>query len=229
MGRAFASSVPCSVRARSSPVGASDEAHARSPSIGSRTALARGALARGALARAACGAAAALVLVAAVPASADELYRWLDARGGVHFGSVPPPGARSIRKVEPGAADARITIAPALDAAPAPASSGDPAPRAHDPRATLEALEAAEPTAIAGRSESQWRERALALKAKIEKAEAELDYAEDQLSSSYGLRSSAYYQRRVDRAKASLASARDAFERFEDNARQLGVPPGWLR
>lgn len=35
--------------------------------------------------------------------------------------------------------------------------------------------------------------------------------------------------RRCDEERAALEAARDEIERFEDDARRAGVPPGWLR
>jgi hypothetical protein len=87
-------------------------------------------------------AATALValLVAAVPAAQAEIYRWVDGKGVVNYGSKPPEGARNVRQLDENA----VTV------------STIPAP----PRAARE------------------RQRELALEARVERLERELQELE---------------------------------------------------
>ena len=35
---------------------------------------------------------AAALLAATLPLAAEEVYKWVDAEGGVHYSATPPPG-----------------------------------------------------------------------------------------------------------------------------------------
>jgi glutaredoxin len=60
----------------------------------------------------------ALMLATCGAASAQSIYRWVDAQGKVHYTSDPPPGTRAKEQVRP-----RVNsyAAPAAVSAPAPA------------------------------------------------------------------------------------------------------------
>jgi len=180
---------------------------------------------------------AALVLTAASTlagaASAGEMYRWEDRSGRVHFGESPPSDAVRVQRVD-GLGEGRvINVAP--DAATPPGahraeSQRSPQRKKASPaRPSHRDPELDEPTVIQGKTESQWRSDVQRLAKRIGELETQLEYAEDQLSSAYALGSAAYYQRRVDSLKSQLELAKEGLERMEDDAREAGVPPGWLR
>jgi hypothetical protein len=158
------------------------------------------------------------------------MYRWLDAEGQVHLGETPPAGAHGVERVDGAGGGAVINVAP-QSAEPPRAKATAPArsERGSSPGATRERDEDREPSSIGGKSEGQWRSEALRLEERIERERQKLQKAEEQLSNAYALGSSAYYQRRVDSAKAAVEDSEGDLERLEDRARELGVPPGWLR
>ena len=45
-------------------------------------------------------------------AQADELYRWVDAKGKVHYGDVPPAGAAQVKNIKSPAAAAPVEDMP---------------------------------------------------------------------------------------------------------------------
>jgi len=165
----------------------------------------------------------AVGFVLAGAANAEDLYRWKGSDGSVHFGSTPPSDAIDLRRVDEGSGG-NVTIVPGT----APTSATD-AGSAAAPGERLEALEAQEPKSIGGLPEWRWRRDAKRLERNIERLQSDLEAAEERLSSSYTLRDAAIYKSRVDRLERELADAERAFEEFEDHARELGVPPGWLR
>ena len=59
-------------------------------------------------------AAAALVvlLIAAAPAAPAEIYRWVDERGVVNYGSKPPEGAKKVRQLDENAVTVSTIPAP---------------------------------------------------------------------------------------------------------------------
>jgi hypothetical protein len=59
-------------------------------------------------------AAAALVvlLIAAAPAASAEIYRWVDERGVVNYGSKPPEGAKKVRQLDENAVTVSTIPAP---------------------------------------------------------------------------------------------------------------------
>lgn len=75
-----------------------------------------------------------LLLLASLPAMAgNEVYKWVDADGGVHYGNEPPKGAK-VKPVTGG-----VTVMPAFKApekpAPAPVAAPVPAPAKAEPAA----------------------------------------------------------------------------------------------
>lgn len=164
-------------------------------------------------------------------ARADDMYRWQDAEGRTHFGGTPPPGARNVKKLGGGGGAAPHSTINVIDGLP-DKEPAKPRSRPRPPTGAgqkLDALERDEPTQIAGKSASAWRRQARDLERSVERAEEALEYAEDRLTSSYGLGSSAYWQRRVDQAGQDIEQAQERLDHFQDRARELGVPPGWLR
>ena len=164
-------------------------------------------------------------------ALAEDMYRWEDANGRTHFGSAPPSGARNLRKLSTPDESSPHSAVNVIDGLP----EKEPAkPRARPSPQTeagqkLEALDRAEPSKIQGKSEAVWRRDARELEQKIEQLEQSLEYAEDQLTSSYGLSNSAFWQRRVEKIERDIERAEEQYDRFQERARGLGVPPGWLR
>jgi len=173
---------------------------------------------------------ALLCFASPIDVRADTMYRWKDAQGRTHFGSQPAPGALDVQEIKPKGDSPAINIVSGVEE-PAASTASSPGNRRPETAAArrLRELEEREPTSIGGRSEASWRRQALQLEQRIESLEEQLAHAEDQLSSAYALGRAAYYQRRVNRLERSLESAKEALDRFEDRARELGVPPGWLR
>lgn len=62
-----------------------------------------------------------LLLALSSPASAGQIYKWVDAQGTTHYGTQPPQGQQAT-SVNPGIAPARATT-PAPEAAPLEAPS----------------------------------------------------------------------------------------------------------
>jgi hypothetical protein len=176
-----------------------------------------------------------LVLVGACAAGAAEMYRWLDAQGRVHFGSEPPKDAREVTAWSPG--EGRLKVDPeaaaraAAAGAPTTNSKADPrlAPPLPPPSRTDEQ--------IGGRSEDQWRMQSTTLQRRIHDLEDQLEKLDDS-THAYGGWATHRDGHRVERLEIrdprpelekSLKNAEAELETFEDEARQAGVPPGWLR
>jgi glutaredoxin len=70
----------------------------------------------------------ALLLATCGAASAQSIYRWVDAQGKVHYTSDPPPGTRTKEQVRP-----RINSYAAPAAASAPTPAPQPQARAAQP------------------------------------------------------------------------------------------------
>jgi DNA repair exonuclease SbcCD ATPase subunit len=175
------------------------------------------------------GAALALALGACPAARAQEMYRWLDAQGRVHYGSEPPADARSVTPWSPDADRMRIEprAPPAELSRPPEVPTPGPAPTAEAPA----------PETIGGRTEAQWRQESLALEARVQKLERELDELEDstQAYGGWGVHREKGMHHRVDlpdrrkELEKQLDDAQSKLDRLEEEARRLGVPPGWLR
>jgi hypothetical protein len=97
-----------------------------------------------------------------------------------------------------------------------------------------------EPETIGGRDRVWWSTQALAHEREIERREGALsDCEEREAPPAYrnvpgqvyrgrdGIRTREVV--RCDDLREELAGARDRLDEFEDLARRLGVPPGWLR
>ncbi|MCP4005760.1 MAG: DUF4124 domain-containing protein [bacterium] len=187
---------------------------------------------------------AALVLLATAlcgsGASADEIYRWTDAQGRVHFSSTPPPGAAEWQSkrdalnivpelnrpagkpessVEAQRARARAAAMRSRNGAPAAASSQAPSPS----------------KTIAGQSRKQWHDDALAKQQRVRSLEKSVERLEDQMSFPSRVRSSMRraliedrQERRLNKLKAQLEEAEDTLGDFEADAQRSGVPAAWL-
>ncbi len=69
-----------------------------------------------------------LLLLACMPAVAgNEVYKWVDADGGVHYGNEPPKGAK-VKPVTGG-----VTVMPAFKAPEKPVAAPTPAPAKTEP------------------------------------------------------------------------------------------------
>jgi len=97
-----------------------------------------------------------------------------------------------------------------------------------------------EPETIGGRDEVWWSSESRAHEREIERLEQELADCEEREAPPayqnvpgqvYRGRDGYRYREvvRCDDLRDGLAAARDALDEFEDLARRLGVPPGWLR
>jgi hypothetical protein len=176
-----------------------------------------------------------LLALAVAQARADDMYRWVDAQGEIHFGADPPKGARNVRRVD-GSGARSINVVPGTPVAPPREAPRVAPPEDAAPVGTVQglvpgegALHPSASTAIGGRSEDDWRTEAQRLTRKVESLEAQLERADDQRRSAISPRDSSYYERKVARLEQELEAAQSALDRFEERARKLEVPPGWLR
>lgn len=92
----------------------------------------------------------AVVLAAAAPASAQQVYKWKDARGVTHYGERPPASGNysTVDAVKDPGADTGATSATAASgdgATAAAAPSTAPDPRCNTARANLAALQGNDP------------------------------------------------------------------------------------
>ena len=170
------------------------------------------------------------LLAAPGAAPADEIYRWVDKEGNVHFGEAPPAG-KGAKSWEGGPRE-RLTIVPRReDASEAAPASQPPARRA--PAARDESQE--EPARkIAGRYEWQWRNQGRQYQGRIDAVEAKLQREHERSASTWGsslsaARWEARQQIRIEELERDLVAAEGALDEFEEYARESGVPPGWLR
>jgi hypothetical protein len=170
-----------------------------------------------------------LLLAAAGAARAGEMYRWLDAQGRVHFGSEPPPDARAVTPWSPDGERVRIDPKSGADGA-SPAQPPAPAARAAEPTPQAEER-------IGGRTEAEWRAQAQTLEGRLRQLELELEELEES-TTAYGGWGTHRDGRRVEhvmvpderrKLERALELAETQFDALEDEARRLGVPPGWLR
>jgi hypothetical protein len=97
-----------------------------------------------------------------------------------------------------------------------------------------------EPETIGGHEQAWWSSEARAHERAIEELERELDACEErEAPPAYQNvpgqvvrgRDDLYYREivRCDETREALDAAREELDAFEDLARKLGVPPGWLR
>jgi len=167
---------------------------------------------------------------------ADEVYRWVDDQGRVHFSSTPPPRKR----VEAWAGDGRqrIQIAPETSATGERAEQARrPAPRSGPllgKRIETRSRRASKQSADAT-GEARWRSEANRLQADIERLENQLlateegaEFFEAKYEDGHRIHSE-NKSSRTDRLRHEIEQAQERLDAFEDKAREAGVPPGWLR
>lgn len=94
----------------------------------------------------ALGALIAVAALAVSPAPA-AIYRWRDARGGLHFGDLPPDDGTAFESIEPVAPPADPAQAPPADPAPDGAAGGA-AGKVQRPATPVPPPGAAEPGAV---------------------------------------------------------------------------------
>ncbi len=165
---------------------------------------------------------------------AAEMYRWVDAQGNVHLSETPPEGgAAEVWKPKP------LETAPAIPSAQQRRAPAKPRAAAHATGATNAASASAEPK-VAGRTEPEWRREALDKQQAIAELESKLQAVEEgpEFSSTTFKRNAYGGKYAVGGSSKSsvllglrneLSRAQTNLEHFEDYARELGVPAGWLR
>jgi hypothetical protein len=188
--------------------------------------------------------AAALPLLGALAlggsAAADEIYRWVDAQGNVHFGSAPPPGARQLQVANPEKGRGSLVIAPRSTAQPAvpPARAASPAAQQRlgasgqwssgEDEAASGGEAPVVPEQPGGRSEESWRSEGRRYHEALEARRRSLESLEESERRAFQRSARATDYDAIDRAKAALRSAEDPLNDFEQRAREAEVPPSWL-
>lgn len=163
------------------------------------------------------------------PAVSEDVYRWVDEQGRVHFSSTPPPGQRA-RKWEGEKRDEINVVGDRVNAPPARVR-----PRSRTGRG-VPGARTEKPKQVGGRSESEWRAQAVAMEQKISGLEQAIESVEDgpefyrKTYRRNGVRGKRENKAsRLRGLESKLQAAQDSFDRFEERARKAGVPPGWLR
>lgn len=191
--------------------------------------------------------AAAIVLAAALLAlplaAVAELYRWRDAKGVEHFASdlySVPPEYRAAAK-QGASAPAHGTLNRAESPEPPPAPGGPVQPGG----AGLPGLFTPQPSSPVvethgGRTEIMWRSEHRRLLSEIDRLERDVercDGVHEPGMSGYNRVTHRYYDKSAQwarweycqRATSELPAKQAELERFKNDARRAGVPPGWLR
>jgi hypothetical protein len=178
--------------------------------------------------------AASLALCAGGSARAQEMYRWLDADGRVHYGSEPPADARSVAPWSPDSGRLRIESQPGQESEPAP-----PAAATHPPAPLRPPPARATPESIGGRTELEWRREARRLEDSVRDLEQKLEEFDDSTHAyggfgthrdrDTGLSGRVAVPDERKRLEAELHRSEKELEKLEEDARRAGVPPGWLR
>jgi hypothetical protein len=164
-------------------------------------------------------------------ARAQEMYRWLDAHGGVHFGSEPPADARSVEPWSPDSGRLRIeSPSPAEDPGPPVPAAAAARPIAPPPEAEEERL--------GGRTEAEWRRQSHQLEGRVRDLENQIEELEESTQAyggwgthrdSNGMTQRVSVPDQAQQLEKQLRQAESELEALEEEARRLGVPPGWLR
>ena len=191
---------------------------------------------------------AVLAASLAAPPSGAEIYRWTDAAGEEHFTTrlddVPSVHRDAARRRAAGSTlnsyESERGEAPPAEAsvpgAEAPAGRGRRRPPGGPPAAPAPAEET-----YGGRSEAWWRGEYTRQVQEIERYEATAELCEGEEAPVRGdpltgrRMKEQHYERaaagfaRCEEARYVLDGLRRALDRFVENARQQGVPPGWVR
>jgi uncharacterized protein DUF4124 len=161
-----------------------------------------------------------------------EIYRWTDASGHERFSTeirdVPAAQRPEAARREMSGRHRVTTVDPAVPQAPAP-------PPAETTPAGVGAPATQAPTsgaaAIGGDDEAGWRAHAAKLRADIERLEGAAEhcqeYAPQRWKPGSGQQGSETAECR--RKAGDLQFARSQLDELLENARRLGVPPGWVR
>jgi hypothetical protein len=170
--------------------------------------------------------------LAALEASAADLYRWIDPDGREAIGTVPPPGVQAVPWT-PGATDARPAPAPAAPApAAAPAAPATLPPAARAAREREERCQRQLERANARRVELRERRAEVdALEAKLAELEAsEVAYSRTDCVDAYRRSdiecTSEVFDRdkEIARLEGSLAKAREKLDDLELGPRNVPDP-----
>jgi len=117
--------------------------------------------------------------------------------------------------------------------------AASPSPKAGSPSLLSSPPRAIDESASRSNEESQWRSRARAAEARVERAQKAYDTLRDMY-----LVNGEYYadkdgrplvtsveqlQRLTEQARAELDAAKKALDDLQESARRQNVPPGWLR
>jgi len=151
-----------------------------------------------------------------------EIYRWRDAQGREHFTTnlqQVPASQRDAARRAAEQADSRVnyhTPPPARSGAAAPAKSAAPSP--------APAPQSSQWNCAAIRREA--RELRKAVTYHRNRIEADARRADDITRNAYSRRK---YEARGEESAEWLAKAEAAYERFTQEQRRKGVPPGCLR
>src|SRR5262245_11691074 len=183
--------------------------------------------------------AAALALCVGGGARAQEMYRWLDADGRVHYGSEPPADARSVAPWSPDSGRLRIESQPAAESEPAPPASPPQTAAAHPPAPVRAPAAKVAPQSIGGRTETEWRREARRLEDSVRDLQQKLEEFDDSTHAYGGFGThrdrGTGLSGRVEvpddrkRLESELHHSEQELEKLEEDARRDGVPPGWLR
>ncbi len=183
----------------------------------------------------------ALALACTGRDAAAEIYRWKDSSGREHYttdrGHVPPEHRASAKPAGSGTVSTY-----ASPSAPAPPST-TPASNGSNGAPRLGATGAAAPAPTAeirgGHDEAWWRHELESHTRRIEDFERQVAACPEIPSLPAPSASGGYDRRAYDRAaeqadrctqaRGGLGIARTQLERFQENARRLDVPPGWVR
>ena len=173
--------------------------------------------------------AAAIALPGLAPA--DEIYRWVDEQGRVHFSATPPAQGQARAEEWKAKDEKRVQIAPeaAGAALPRPAPEPSSAWNGTVPSVPSRKKPDAEPSYIGGYSKSGWQSRYRSKQAAVESARQAVERAQDRDRTARWGRTLRDTRRHVDRAEERVRKAEEELFDFMQDARRQGVPAGWLR
>jgi len=162
----------------------------------------------------ACCVAACILLTLSAPGPsprADEMYRWLDSAGRLHFGSSPPPDARKVELVTAPAAS--VNVVPSQEEVQPPASSTE---SASPPTAAKDRVK--------GRSREEWYREAMFHEEMVRTAELNYESFEARVTEPIDR----WEESTLDNLRAQRGEAEDRRDAFVKRALDQGVPRAWL-